>query len=250
MKTLFTAPGSRLARLSPFALLLLGAASVHAQRAPVAAPDAATLARYDTNKNGRLDPNEIAALEAGQKAAVPGATDAGARPAAEEVVALSPFEVTSDSNRGYFQSNTMSGTRLNSKIEDLGQSITVMTKEQMTDFAMLDINDVFDHMASTEGTNSYSLFETDRTGAVVDQVSLNPNNANRVRGLGNANIAFNNIQTSGRVPVDPLWMDSLELSRGPNANIFGLGNASSTVSHTPRSLVVPVWLGSCLRNRS
>src|SRR4029077_7333094 len=89
------------------------------------------------------------------------------------------------------------------------------------------------YMASTEGTGSYSQFDTDRTGAVVDQVSLNPNNANRVRGIGNANIAFNNIATSGRVPVDPLWMDSLELSRGPNANIFGLGNASGTVNQVP-----------------
>ncbi len=155
-----------------------------------------------------------------------------ARPATDEIIALSPFEVVAE-NKGYFQSNTMSGTRLNSKIEDLGQSITVMTKEQMADFAMLDINDIFDHMASTEGTNSYSEFVTDRTGAVVDNVSLNPNNANRVRGIGNANIAFNNIQTSGRVPVDPLWMDSLELSRGPNANIFGLGNASGTVNQVP-----------------
>ena len=117
-----------------------------------------------------------------------------------ETVTLSPFEVVAEST-GYFQSNTMSGTRLNSKIEDLGQPITVMTKEQMSDFAMLDINDVFDHMASTEGTNSYSEFVTDRTGAVVDNVSLSPNTANRVRGIGNANIAFNNIATSGRVPV-------------------------------------------------
>ncbi len=153
-------------------------------------------------------------------------------PKPEETIELSPFQVTS-SAKGYFQSNTMSGTRLNSKIEDLGQSITVMTKEQMLDFAMLDVNDVFDHMASTEGTGSYSSFETDRTGAVVDNVSLNPNTANRVRGIGSANIAFNNIATTGRVPVDPLWMDSLELSRGPNANIFGLGNASGTVNQVP-----------------
>jgi hypothetical protein len=151
---------------------------------------------------------------------------------AGDVVELSPFQVTSN-NKGYFASNTMSGTRLNSKIEDLGQSITVMTKEQMSDFAMLDINDVFDYMASTEGTNSYSEFVTDRTGAVVDNVSLSPNTANRVRGIGSANIAFNNIATSGRVPVDPLWLDSLELSRGPNANIFGLGNASGTVNQVP-----------------
>ena len=150
----------------------------------------------------------------------------------EDVLVLSPFEVVAD-NKGYFSSNTMSGTRLNSKIEDLGQSITVMTKDQMTDFAMLDINDVFDHMAGTEGTGSYSAFEVDRTGAVTDNVSLDPNNANRVRGIGSANIAFNNIAVTGRVPVDPLWMDSLELSRGPNANIFGLGNSSGTVNQVP-----------------
>ena len=150
----------------------------------------------------------------------------------EEIIMLSPFEVVSE-NRGYYAANTMSGTRLNTKIEDLGQSITVMTKEQMSDFAMLDINDVFDYMASTEGTNTYSEFVTDRTGAVVDQVSFSPNTANRVRGIGSANVAFGNIGTTGRVPVDPLWMDGLELSRGPNANIFGLGNASGTVNQVP-----------------
>ena len=150
----------------------------------------------------------------------------------DEVLTLSPFEVKGEAT-GYFQQNAMSGTRLNSKIEDLGQSITVMTKEQMNDFGMLDINDVFDYMASTEGTHSYSAFEVDRTGAVTDNVSLDPNNANRVRGLSNANIALNNIQTTGRVPIDPLWLDSVEVSRGPNANIFGLGNAGGTVNQVP-----------------
>ncbi len=205
-----------------FALLAFGGVS-RAQTAPGAS--AADLAKYDTNRNGVLEPSEAAAMRAAN-----GSNPTVTSP--DEVVSLSPFEVKADT-KGYFQSNTMSGTRLNSKIEDLGQSITVMTKEQMSDFAMLDINDVFDYMASTEGTNSYSQFETDRTGAVVDQVSLNPNNANRVRGIGNANIAFNNIATSGRVPVDPLWLDSVELSRGPNANIFGLGNASGTVNQVP-----------------
>ncbi|HEY4248812.1 MAG TPA: TonB-dependent receptor plug domain-containing protein [Lacunisphaera sp.] len=163
----------------------------------------------------------------------PGTT--AAEPAKEstaDVVQLSPFEVTSNTN-GYFQSNTMSGTRLNSKIEDLGQSITVMTKTQMTDFGLLDINDVFDQMAGTEGTGSYSNFVLDRTGAVTDNVSFDPNNANRIRGIGNANIAFGNIPTTGRVPIDPLWIDSLELSRGPNASLFGLGNPSGTVNQVP-----------------
>ena len=176
-----------------------------------------------------VQPNAAAPADPAADNKIP--VEAAEKPAGG-TIELSPFTVVSN-NKGYFQSNTMSGTRLNSKIEDLGQSITVMTKEQMSDFAMLDINDVFDHMASTEGTNSYSEFITDRTGAVVDNVSLSPNTANRVRGIGNANIAFNNIATSGRVPIDPLWLDSLELSRGPNANIFGLGNASGTVNQVP-----------------
>ena len=196
------------------AALALSAIGLHGQVvAPAAAPDATP---------PKVKKDVVVTTTASE-------SKPAAKPAEEEVIALSPFEVVSD-NKGYFAANSMSGTRLNSKIEDLGQSITVMTKEQMSDFAMLDINDVFDYMASTEGTGSYSQFDTDRTGAVVDQVSLNPNNANRVRGIGNANIAFNNVAMSGRVPVDPLWMDSLELSRGPNANIFGLGNASGTVN--------------------
>jgi hypothetical protein len=174
----------------------------------------------------------ITTLAGAQTTSTPASAPATTKPGSDEIITLSPFEVVSD-KKGYFQSSTMSGTRLNSKIEDLGQSITVMTKEQMSDFAMLDINDIFDYMASTEGINSYSEFVTDRTGAVVDNVSLSPNTANRVRGIGNANIAFNNIQMTGRVPVDPLWLDSVELSRGPNANIFGLGNASGTVNQTP-----------------
>lgn len=204
----------RLRPLFACACVALGAASAHAQAVSEPATAAEPQPPPPPVETRRVEPS----------------SSEGTAPS--DTVTLSPFEVVSDAT-GYFQSNTMSGTRLNSKIEDLGQSITVMTKEQMVDFAMLDINDVFDYMAGTEGTNTYSDFVVDRTGAVTDNVALNPNGANRVRGIGAANIAFGNIGTSGRVPVDPLWMDSLELSRGPNANIFGLGEASGTVNQVP-----------------
>src|SRR4051794_38604003 len=54
-------------------------------------------------------------------------------PGSDEVVALSPFEVSSNT-KGYYASSTMSGTRFNTKLEDLASSITVITKEQMSDF--------------------------------------------------------------------------------------------------------------------
>jgi hypothetical protein len=78
-----------------------------------------------------------------------------AAPSKDEIVNLSPFEVTA-SNRGYYGSNAMSGTRLNARVEDLVSSVIVVTKEQMADFAMLDLNDIFSHEVSTEGIGNYT----------------------------------------------------------------------------------------------
>ena len=148
-------------------------------------------------------------------------------------VQLSPFEVSGAGDRGYYGANTMSGTRLNSRIEDLASSMTVVTKEQMADFAMLDINDIFSYEAGTEGTGNFTDLSFNNNGDPVDNTQLDPNNANRIRGLGSANISFGNFATSGRVPLDPINIDGVEISRGPNSNIFGLGNSSGTVNSVP-----------------
>ena len=216
-------PGLRRLLVTHSVLLVASAIYSSAQVAPAAVPDAATLAKYDKNKNGRLDADEQAVFDADVKK-----SSMAAAPA-EEIVALSPFEVVSD-NKGYYGANTMSGTRFNSKLEDLAASITVVTKEQMQDFAMLDINDVFLYTASTEGTGTYTDFSVDRNGSVSDNVQLNPAQANRVRGIASANISLGNFETMGRTPVDPLGIDGIEVSRGPNANVFGLGNPSGTVN--------------------
>jgi outer membrane receptor protein involved in Fe transport len=193
-----------------------------------APPDPATLAKYDTNKNGRLDPAEIAAMpEAERPKAVVAAV-------AEETVEMSPFEVRAN-ERGYYAANTMSGTRLNAKLEDLASSISVITKEQMADFALLDANDIFLYETGTEGTGNYTSFEFDRNGYPMDNTTLEPGSSNRIRGISAANTARGNFETSGRVPLDPINIDSVEISRGPNANIFGLGNAGGTVNVVPAS---------------
>lgn len=152
----------------------------------------------------------------------------------QEVVVLSPFEVVADTH-GYYSANTMSGTRFNAKLDDLASSITIMTKAQMEDFGMLDINDVFLYVGGTEGTGTYTDFTLDRNGSLADNVQLNPTQANRVRGIAAANVSLGNIETMGRVPVDPITIEALEISRGPNANVFGLGNPSGTVNMVPVS---------------
>ena len=169
------------------------------------------------------------------------ATGAGASPAlTEETVMLSPFQVASDADRGYQALNTLSGTRLNSKLEDLGASITVVTKQQMLDTAVLDINDVFRYEASTEGTDNFTTFNRNRSGGVNDQVQSNPQQSNRIRGIstagqsaGGANTAFGNFRSNNSIPFDLYNVAAIEISRGPNSNLFGLGAASGTVNIVP-----------------
>ena len=204
-------------RLAAHTLLLpLLATLLHAQTAP---EDPAAPARRETGSP--------------PAATAPSSAGATSAPRAGDTVVLSPFEV-SGSGRGYYASNTMSGTRLNSRVEDLASSITVITKEQMADFALLDINDIFLYEAGTEGIGTYTEFAVDRNGSPTDN-SLNPNGSNRVRGVGSANISFANFETSGRMPLDPSVLDAVEISRGPNSTVFGLGNASGTVNMAPAS---------------
>src|SRR5688572_3936717 len=72
--------------------------------------DPGELARFDANRNGRLDPEELAARDAVLGRAT--RSNVG-----EEAMVMSPFEVVSG-DRGYHATNTMSGTRLNAKLED------------------------------------------------------------------------------------------------------------------------------------
>ncbi|HEX2852063.1 MAG TPA: TonB-dependent receptor [Opitutaceae bacterium] len=194
------------------------------------AEDAKALAKYDANKNGRLDADELntKAADEARMAKAP-VTSSPGEAGDKGVVQLSPFTVEGGTDKGYHASNAMSGTRLNSRIEDLAASITVVTKQQLMDTAAVDINDIFLYEANTEGTGQFTDFTIDR-GNVVDNVSGSPSTANRVRGLSAANIARGNFSSTSSVPLDSYNIDSVEISRGPNTSIFGVGDASGTVN--------------------
>ncbi len=145
----------------------------------------------------------------------------------DKAVELSPFQVTSSQSQGYRATATMSGTRLKTNLEDLAASISVVTKQQLEDTASVDINDIFKYELSTEGTSQFTDFNVDR-GNVTDNVSKEPNSANRVRGLTSANVAVNGFGVG--LPVDTYNVESVEISRGPNSTVFGLGNTGGGVN--------------------
>lgn len=142
---------------------------------------------------------------------------------------LSPFEVSEDGNTGYLASSSLSGTRLNSKLEDISAAISVVTREQIDDLAARDINDIFMYETNTEGTHQYSAFTNDR-GNISDDIANNPQGANRVRGLGAANVAIGSYSSTGTIPIDAYIVDAIEITRGPNSSIFGLGNTGGSIN--------------------
>src|SRR3954464_7324207 len=81
------------------------------------------------------------------------ASNAAADSKTDDVVQLSPFQVSGKQDEGYQATSAMSGTRLNTKLEDLAAPLAVVTKQQIEDTAAVDINDIFKYEVSTEGTS-------------------------------------------------------------------------------------------------
>lgn len=206
---------------------LCTALSAPAQTAP-ANVTPAELAKYDANRNGRLDPDEITTMQRDRPQ--PAASAAASTSASgDQVIALSPFEVTSGSERGYLASNTLAGTRLNSRLEDLAGSISVVTKQQLEDTAALDINDIFLYEIGTEGTGQFTDLTNDGRGD-YDNVAGNPTGANRMRGLSAATIAIGGFTASSSIPIDTYNLDAVEIARGPNSSLAGLSEGGGAVN--------------------
>ncbi|HVU32560.1 MAG TPA: TonB-dependent receptor [Opitutaceae bacterium] len=164
---------------------------------------------------------------------------ASTAPSADDVIRLSPFQVDASKDKGYFAENTLAGSRIKTNLADIAASVTVVTKQQMEDTASVDINDIFRYEASTEGSGTYTPVIIDRN-TIKDAVagysfgndgSATTNaQANRVRGLSSPDAAINNYSTNNRIPFDSYNIQSVEISRGPNSLLFGLGTPSGVVN--------------------
>lgn len=150
-----------------------------------------------------------------QEAPTPSAAEAPAK-IDEPVVELSPFEVKAEKDEGYMAQNTTSGSRLNTSLKDTAAPISVFTQEFLTDIGATDIASLADYTVNTERLN----------GIVGDVANGNefsgPAADLRVRGLATARMV-NFFARGGE--VDVFNTERVELSRGPNALLFGLGGA-------------------------
>lgn len=187
-----------------------------------------------------------AAVCSAQQAATPAATD----PAKEdEPIVLSPFTVDASKDTGYFAPNTLAGSRMKTNLADLGASISVVTKAQMEDFASVDVNDAFRYEVNTEGSGTYTpatqafrndgILDVNAGGTQGNNVaSLTNATANRVRGIGIPSAATNYYPSIAALPPDTYNLQSIEISRGPNSMLFGLGSPAGIVNQSTSQAIL------------
>jgi len=156
--------------------------------------------------------------------------ETAAPPVDDEVVVLSPFEVSTKKDSGYLAGNTLAGSRLNTELKDTAAAISVLTPEFLKDIGATNMKDVI-------------LFQNNAVPSVGDAA---PNfNANplmgspawnlRIRGLP-ASYARNYFAWS--TSTDFFNVDRLDQSRGPNAILFGFGSAGGIVNTTTKQAII------------
>lgn len=151
----------------------------------------------------------------------------------EEVFELSPFAVSGEENVGYRATSSLAGTRFRTELSDIGSSISVLTEEFLTDLGATDNETVLAYAVNTEVGGPRGNFSGGVSqGTVARESSLfaNPNGNTRVRGLNSADNTRNYFTTD--IPWDGYTVNRVDLLRGPNSILFGLGSPSGVVNAT------------------
>jgi outer membrane receptor for monomeric catechols len=160
-------------------------------------------------------------------AAASGQVSTSATP--EDIVELSPFEVSAGSERGYYATQTLNGTRLKTDLKDIGSSMTIFTEQMMDDLGATNINDV---LAFAPNTDPALNTITDTTGNGNDFINIGTQYVTRG---ANTSIVGQDFFNNG-VPTDRYNSEAFTFTRGPNSILFGLGNAAGAfVSSTKRA---------------
>lgn len=172
----------------------------------------------------------LAACAAAQIA--PGQSAILPTPAADEPVKLTPFVVEESEDRGYAATSTLAGTRLRTDLRDVGAAISVVTAQFMTDTASTNVRDILIYTTNTEAggfEGNFSGVDTGNKFSSAESALQSPQNSTRVRGLAGADLTRDFFLTN--IPMDSYNTERVDISRGANAILFGLGSPAGIINN-------------------
>ncbi len=152
--------------------------------------------------------------------------------AAEEPLSLTPFVVVESEDRGYAATSTLAGTRLRTDLRDVGAAISVVTAQLLADTASTNARDILIYTTNTEIGGFEGNFSGVATGngfSSAEGTLQSPSTATRVRGLAGADLTRDFFLTS--IPLDSYNTERIDISRGANAILFGLGSPAGIINN-------------------
>lgn len=160
----------------------------------------------------------------------PDATSDGKK--TEDVVTLSPFEVVTEKDTGYAATSSLAGSRLNTALRDVASAISVVTPEFLKDTGATDLQHILVYQTNMEASGIGGNFyggDASNDGLRIAR-SVNPDSGTRVRGLDTADRTRDFFPTS--IPVDTYNMSRMDIQRGPNSILFGLGSPAGIINQS------------------
>lgn len=148
----------------------------------------------------------------------------------EKIINLSPFVVTVEEDDGYRATSTLAGTRIRTNLRDIASSISAVTEEFLRDTASRNSEDLLVHTLGTEVGGLGGNFGGLGDGPTPSEQTslLRPNTVNRIRGLSSADNTRDFFLTD--IPWDAYIVDRVDVQRGPNAILFGLGKPGGIIN--------------------
>ncbi len=147
----------------------------------------------------------------------------------EEIIVLDPFTVTTE-HEGYKAEDTLGGARTRTKLIDTPSSVSVITPKLLQDLGVTKSEDLLRYTTATETGGLYGNYSgmTSRgagvtAGAESGRLST-PHALNRSRGIGSLDNTRNYLLSS--IPWDGYNISRVEIARGPNSFLFGVGSPS------------------------
>lgn len=146
----------------------------------------------------------------------------------DEIVVLSPFEVSTEVDSGYTAERTLAGNRLSTELRDVGSAVSVVTKEFLRDVGATDNASLLQYTTGTEVGGPRGNFAGVGDAATLNEDTIRPNDNNRVRGLAAADNTRDFFRSD--VPWDAYNVDRVDLQRGANSILFGQGSPAGIIN--------------------
>ncbi|MBI2517879.1 MAG: TonB-dependent receptor plug domain-containing protein [Opitutae bacterium] len=157
----------------------------------------------------------------------------------EKVIALSPFKVSADKDKGYRATNSVSGSRLDTPIKEIPMPIEVITEKFLRDTGARDLRESLRYSAGI-------LLQSQNDYGTPGGAYQGPGGVNNAEG-STANPSRTSIKLRGFVTesvlrdgylrlnaTDSVNIARIEVVRGPAALLYGVGNFGGIVNYLPK----------------